>query len=128
MLGKVETVTVDIDRSVTGSFSGDDADQYSTPFALDGEYDEVQIECPTITSSTVSLYKHSQKADDGDGQAEVPVPVEMVKSDNTSAIWARTAGTAAGVIVVKTGGIQYGRIRCNTNQGADRSFKVRGVR
>ena len=128
MLGTVKTVTVDIDRNVTGSFSGDDADQYSTPFDLGAEYDEVQIECPAITSSTVSLYKHGQNAKEGDGQAEVPVPIEMVKSDNTSAIWARTAGTAAGVIVVKTGGMQYGRICCNTNQGEDRSFKVRGVR
>lgn len=113
---------LDYDRSVVGSFSGDDADQYSLAFDLGAEYDFVRIECPTIESATVSLYKHHDIED----LDEVPVPVEYQKTDNTSAIWARTAGTAAGVITVLAGGLQFGRIKLSANQSANRSFYVQG--
>ena len=114
---------IDYDRSVTGSFSGDDADQYSLAFDLGAEYDFVRIECPTLNAAaTVALYKHHDIED----LDEVPIPVEYQKHDNTSAIWARTSGTAAGVIAVLAGGLQYGRIKCSANQAANRSFYVQG--
>lgn len=122
-------VLIDISRDVDG-FTGDDADQFSEQFDLGGLYRYVRIESPALNASaTVGLQRQSKKRDIGDADSltEVPVPIEFQKSDNTTAIWARSAQTTAfSANVVDAGGIQFGRIKVSANQAADREFYVQG--
>ena len=112
---------VDIDRAT--EFTGDDVDQYSKLVDLGQDCDELVIDIPTITSSTVGV--SVQK--DGDVDT-IPVAVHYRQpTDLATAAWATTAGTAAHSITCKIGGYQFIRIKCGSNQAADRSFKVKGV-
>lgn len=123
--GEVIKDTMDVDRSVTGTFSGDDADKYTEYFDLGDIYSHVVVTLPAITSSTVGIFKHTDTIV-GD-PTEVPVAVEFLKSDNTSAPLAFSAGTAAKVCIMPVGAMQFGRLYFATNQAADRIFSVQGA-
>jgi hypothetical protein len=112
---------VDIDRST--EFTGDDVDQYSKLVDLGIDCDELTIDIPTITSSTVGVMVQKDKEVD-----TVPIPVYYRQpTDLATAVWATTAATTACSINMKLGGYQYIRIKCGSNQAADRSFKVKGT-
>jgi hypothetical protein len=123
--GQRKTYTMDYDRSVTGTFSGDDADKYSDYFDLGDIFNHVIVELPTITSSTVGIKKHTELI--VSDPTEVPVAVEFLLDNNTSAPLAFTAGTAAKVCIMPVGAMQFGRLYFATNQAADRIFSVQGM-
>lgn len=116
--------TMDYDRSVTGTFDGDDADKYTDYFDLGDIYAFVIVELPTITSSTVGICKHTE--DIVTDPTEVPVAVEFLESDNTSSPLAFSAGTAAKICIMPVGAMQYGRLYFGSNQAANRTFYVQG--
>jgi len=116
-----KTATFDIDRAT--EFTGDDVDQYSSLVDLEKPYTILIIDAPTIDASTVSVAVQEE-----DGVTQVPVLMHYTKSDDSSAAWATTAGTGGYSITCLIYGHQFVRIKCGSNQTADRVFKVRGVR
>lgn len=120
MLGKWKDALIDIDRDT--EFSGDDADQYSKLVDLGGDYKNVLVAIPTITSSVVGI-----AVQETNNEAEVPDIVNVLDRDATGHFaQATTAGTASMKIVFDVGGAQFIRIKCGSNQAADRTFRVRG--
>ena len=118
--GPWTSVLTDIDRAT--EFSGDDADKYSKLADLGDNYDSVLVIIPTITSAVISLYIQR------DGLiATVPVPLNIFDDDATGHfLHGTSAGTASIAIVFHIGGVQYLRVHSGANQGADRTFWVRG--
>jgi len=122
MIGKWKDAVIDYDRTDL-EFSGDDADQYSSLVDLGGDYTHVLVIVPTITSSVVGVAIQETPS-----KAEVPVIVNILDDDATGHFaQATTAGTAGMAILFSIGGAQYIRIKCGSNQAADRTFRVRGV-
>jgi hypothetical protein len=120
MPGKWKDALVDIDRAV--EFSGDDVDQYSKLVDLGGDFNKVLVTIPTITESVVGI-----AVQETNNPAEVPVIVNILDRDATGHFaQATTAGTAGMNIVFDIGGAQFIRIKCGSNQAADRTFRVRG--
>lgn len=124
-----ETATIDIDRD--SEFTGDDADQFSSLVNFDQPYRWLQLIIPTITSSAITLYTQED-----DLIATVPVlfhhgyMYDASGAGNawTTAAWTTTAGTGACTIAVDLGQFQFIRVRCTTNQGADRAILLRGIK
>ncbi len=118
--GRWTSVLTDIDRST--EFSGDDVDRYSKLVDLGADFEKIVVVIPTITSGTVTLYTQR------DGNvASVPVILNIFDDDATGHFaHATSSGTGDFAIVFHLGGIQYFRIYCGANQGADRTFWVRG--
>jgi len=127
--GEWKTCLIDIDRS--SEFTGDDVDQYSKLVNLGRIYDKIMIIVPTIDSSALNLY-----AQRNDSSATVPTIVHhgyMYDASGagnvwTTAAWSTTAGTGAYAIECNCVCAQYIRIRATTNQTADRTLYVMGVR
>ncbi len=118
--GDWKTALVDIDRAT--EFSGDDVDQYSKLVDLGGDFGNVRVILPAITSSTVGIM-----IQEGPNPAEVPMPLYILDDDATgNFLSATTAATTAMVIKFCIGGVRYIRVKCGSNQSADVSFKVRG--
>jgi hypothetical protein len=120
---KVYSVLVDIDRDA--EFSGDDVDRFSKLLDLGSYFENIAMWIPTIDSSTIGLYAQR------DGSiASVPVPIYHRKvSDESTVAWATTAGTGGYMIVCdRIGGVQYLRIYCGSDQTADRTILVQGLR
>ena len=117
-----KTALIDIDRSA--EFTGDDVDQYSKLVDLGQDFEEIVLDVPTLTSSALNIYVQK------DGEvATVPVAVHYRQpTDLATAAWGTTASTGAFSISAKIGGYQYLRVRAASNQAADRSIKVRGVK
>ena len=113
-------VLVDIDRAT--EFSGDDVDQYSALVDLGADFENVLVIVPTITSSTVGIAIQQTP-----GIAEAPSPVYILDDDATGCfLHATTAATTAMAVKFEIGGARYLRIKCGSNQAADRTFYVRG--
>jgi hypothetical protein len=122
-----KSVLLDYDRSAT-EFTGDDVDQFSALCDLGKAYDSVTIFVPTIDSSTIGIWVQRVAS-----TATVPVAWHhgQVTGETPAfgtAAFATTASTGSYVINIPLPGIQYLRIRCNSNQTADRTFLVRGIR
>lgn len=117
-----QSALVDIDRAT--EFVGDDVDQYSSLIKFDKPYEKFVIEIPTIDNSTVTFY-----AQQNDVISTVPLPLHYRQaSDNATALWATTAGTGGLRMVIDAGLAQFVRIRTASNQTADRTFYVTGLR
>jgi len=117
------SVTLDFNRTPT-EFTGDDVDQFTELISLNKPYEKLIIEVPTIESSTVQV--HTQW---DDSISTVPSPLhEQGSVDSTTILWATTAGTGGYTIVCDAGLVQHFRLRCGTDQTADRVFYVRGAR
>ncbi len=117
-----QSALIDIDRAT--EFTGDDVDQYSALIKFDKPYEKIIIEVPTLDSSTVTVY-----AQENDSISTVPLPIHYRQtSDNATALWATTAGTGGFRITVDVGLAQFIRIRTGSNQTADRTFYVTGIR
>ena len=113
-------VLVDVDRAT--EFSGDDVDQYSKLVDLGGDFENVMVIIPTITSSTIGIAIQQTPE-----ISEVPSPVYILDDDATGCfLHATTAATTAMAVKFEIGGARYLRIKCGANQAADRTFYVRG--
>ena len=111
---------VDIDRDT--EFTGDDVDQYSALVDLGADFSDVLVYIPTITSSTVGLAL--QKTAEID---EVPVALYRLDDDATgNFLDATSAAVTSMYIKFHVGAAQYLRVKCGSNQAADRTFYVRG--
>jgi len=116
----LKTATIDIDRA--SEFTGDDVDQFSSLVDLGKLCEHVQVVLPALTSSTVSIY-----VQDNDAIATVPKVVHILDDDATgSFLHASTAGTGDIIVNYRPGPVQYLRVRCTSNQAADRAILVRG--
>lgn len=119
---KPYTATIDIDRTPT-EFAGDDVDQFSSLVELDRPYRKLLITFPAITSSITEI--HLQ---DGDSTDTVPLAFhEIMSDDGATQVWATTASAGSLVIQADIGFVQFFRLRCTTNQTADRAITVRGM-
>lgn len=121
-----KSVLLDYNRDT--EFSGDDADKFSALCDLGKAYDSVTIIVPTIDSSTIGIYGQMVAS-----TATVPVALHHGQVTGATPAWgtaayATTASTGAYIITIPIGGLQYIRIYSATNQTADRTFYVRGVR
>jgi len=117
-----QSVLMDID--LTAQYSGEDIDRTSALVDLGFEASGVMIVVPTIDSAAVSLLVQM------DGEIDtVPVALHHKKpADDSTALWATTAGTGGFMIHVPClGGIRYFRIYTGANQTADRTFYVKGT-
>jgi len=121
--GEFQSCLIDIDRD--SEFSGDDVDQYSKLVDLGRHYEKLLIIVPALTSSALNIYVQELAS-----TATVPSVLHKRKtSDESTVAWATTAGTGDYAIVCDClGGFRYVRIRATTNQAADRTFRVCGVR
>lgn len=120
MKGAWKTALVDIDRP--SEFTGDDVDQFSKLVDLGKGFKDLLVLIPTLTSSVVSVYVQK-----GGGKDEVPVSLVILDDDATGHFaHATTAGVGDIAVVFHIGGAQFVRIRCGSNQAADRSFSVMG--
>lgn len=119
--GGYETATIDIDRA--SEFTGDDVDQYSSLVDLNGMFTGLSIILPAITSSAINIY-----IQEGGVKTTVPTVVHYRQtSDNATAAWTTTASAGACAITCDNLPVaRFVRIRCTTNQGADRAIKVCG--
>ncbi len=114
------TATIDIDRAT--EFSGDDVDQFSSLVDLGANYEFVTVIIPTITSATTAPYVQRDNS-----IASVPIIVHALDDDATGSFaHATSAATTTNVCTFRIGGIQYLRIKCAANQGADKTLYVRG--
>ena len=120
MHGGFQSALIDIDRAT--EFTGDDVDRYSELVDLGQVFSIVTVEIPTIDSASIYIYVQKDKYKSG-----VPIPVHYMKSDDTTAVLANTAGTGGNSITLLIGGYQFIRIYTTANQTADRTFYVRGV-
>jgi hypothetical protein len=122
-----KTVLLDYNRAAT-EFTGDDVDQFSALCDLGKAYDSVTIIVPAIDSSTIGVWVQMVAS-----TATVPVVWHHGQVTGATPAWgtaayATTASTGSYAINIPIPGVQYLRIRCNTNQTADRTFYVRGIR
>jgi len=118
--GPWQSVLLDIDRDA--EFTGDDVDQYSKLVDLGGDFANVLVVIPTITSSTVGIAINKEPY-----IAEVPSLLYILDDDATgNFLSATTAATTAMSIKFEVGVARYIRIKCGANQAADRTFYVRG--
>ena len=115
------TATFDIDRDT--EFVGDDADQFSKLLDLGENYEFITVVMgAAITSSTLNPWVQMTEA-----ISEVPVIVHVLDDDATGSFaHATTAATTQVAVTFRIGGIQYLRLRCGSNQAADRTMYVRG--
>jgi hypothetical protein len=120
MKGAWKSALIDVDRAT--EFVGDDVDQYSELVDLGGDFKDVLVIIPTITSSTISLCVQM----DGD-EDTVPDALNILDDDATGHFaHATTAGTAGMAVVFHVGAVQFLRVKAGSNQAADRTFYVRG--
>jgi hypothetical protein len=116
-----QSVLMDID--LTAEYSGEDIDRTSALVDLGFEASGVMIFIPTIDSAAVSLLVQRDSS-----IATVPVALHHKKvSDDSTVLWATTAGTGGFMINIPLGGIQYFRIYTGANQTADRTYYVIGT-
>ena len=124
LAGPWKDAFIDIDRA--SEFTGDDVDQISKLVDLGGNYQDLMVMVPTITSAVVSVM--TQESDKADGTNEIPLAINILDDDATGHfVHGTTAGTGGFYIVFHIGGAQYIRIKAAANQGADRTFRVRGI-
>lgn len=123
IIGSIVTSLLDFDRA--SEFAGDDVDQYSALVDLGREYSSLIITIPTIESSPINIYVQNLVA-----IATVPTLLHYrLTSTEATGAWATTASTGGLTIVCDClGGFRWVRIRCTTNQTADRVFTLRGMR
>lgn len=118
-----ERVEAIIDTSRAAEFVGDDTNQFSSLIDLGLPFAVIAVDVPTIDSAAISIYVQNN-----DSTATVPIPVHFTKSDDTTAIWASSAGTGGYSITVIIGGYQFLRVFTSQNQSTNRTFVVRGVK
>jgi hypothetical protein len=125
--GSWVTVTMDIDATATGEFSGYDADKDTGVIDLGRAYDLVQVIIPTITSATISV---SGIPEDGTAiKTNIPIPIYSMDANATgSFLQATTAGTATCIVTFKIFGFRYIRLASGANQAADRVFYCKGIK
>lgn len=117
-----QTATIDVDRDE--EFVGDDVDQFSSLVDLGRECNEVMLHLPTITSSTISIYGQR-----GGSEATVPQVIHVRDEEKaaSTAAFVTTAGVGGVSIRCPAGGYRHIRVRCNTNQSADRAILCKGI-
>ena len=121
-VGESKAATIDIDRAVDG-FTGDDVDQFSDLIDLGAEFEFVRVEIPTITSSVVTLWIQNNNV-----ITTVPKPLHGwydIDADSNVAI-ATVAATTSICITFKDVWARYVRVKCDSNQAADRTFYLKG--
>jgi len=88
---------------------------------LGGEYEQLLIEIPTITSAQVSL----QVARSSGGTFR---DLHMVlDADGTTGQIITDAGTGGIMVIMPLGGFRYIKVKTSAGQAADRTFYVQGV-
>ncbi len=119
--GSWKEATIDIDRDT--EFTGDDADQFSDVVDLGEDYEFVTVHFDgVITSATLNAWV--QKGAEID---EVPVVKHALDDDATGSFAHATTEAVTSVSVTfRIGGYQFLRLRCGSNQAADRTFSLRG--
>ena len=116
----VLTATIDINRD--SEFTGDDVDQFSSLVNLGRRCDKVKLTFPSLTASAVNLY-----GQEGSSTSTVPKVIHAVKADiSATAVLVITSNPQNTTVVVPCG-YQYIRVRCTTNQAADRAIICVGV-
>ena len=110
-VGPWKTVQIDVS----------DSDVLSDECDLGGEFQDLLVIVPTITSSTIGV----NVAKDSGGTF---YPLYILDDDATgSFLSATSAGTATLAVIFHIGGIRFIKITAGSAQAADRDFLVRGI-
>jgi hypothetical protein len=88
---------------------------------LGGEFQEVLVLVPTITSSTVTIHVAKES-----GGTFYPIH-ELSRSATGSYAHATTAAVTSLAVIFRTGAARFIKIACGSGQAADHDFLVRGI-